>query len=335
MTASLEETDVETIAVPARACILGVVLGLSAAAHADDKPAERPVYGIDRPGIKLGSTGARTDAQANWLLPPESSLASGFGPQRSASFVFQAADNINFYGTRRQGFDVPSLNAYPARFSRETPGLDYWLRPRNYGEAEVGFKARLSRDVVASVAAFRSESEDEFGSRIGPAGQYTGRSRRDGLELAVGGRWSNGFGASLSYALARNYYTDSYCGSACAYLTRTGQHGRSAGTPEQVLFGELSWRHPRLGLVTALEAKYVGRLGADDIHSDRTASYFVANARLGLEQQAGRWRFQEFARVDNLLNRSYAVPAGLEGFRVFDPAAGRSYSIGISAGYSW
>lgn len=321
-----------TIASSARILIVFSLLataGGPAAMAEETKSGARPTFGVDDGSPRPT---ARTDEGSDALLSPGLKMSPASGQQRSAGFVYKPSASLSFYGVRASGFGVASATASTSRFGRDNPTLDYWLRPRAYGEAEVGFKAKLSNGLVASVAAFRSDSEEEFGSRLGPAAQYTGRTRRDGVELGLGGRWGNGFAATVNYALVRNTFSDAYCGAACASFTRGVGAPRSA--PEQVLSGELSWRYPRFGLVTALEAKYVGR--GEDFVSDRTTAYFVANARLGLEQQAGRWRIQEFARVDNLTGRSLFNPTtGDSGFRLFDPAANRNYSIGISAGYTW
>jgi iron complex outermembrane receptor protein len=290
--------------------------------------ADRATYASEQDGaLNKLNTGAPAES--------DDGAAKYTGIERSFGFIYRATDNLNLYGLRRKAFEAPALSTYPQRAGRDNPGLDFWLRPRSVGDTEVGLKARVMNGMMASFSLYRSDSEEEFGSRFGPAGQYVGRTRREGLELALDSKWSNGFGAMVSYSLSRDSYSDSYCGAVCVSYARTGTFGRTAAS-DQVLYGEVSWRYPRFGLVTALEAKYVGRGYNDDLNSDHTAAYFVANARLGLEQQAGRWRLQEFARVDNISGRTYyGLSTNDTGLRLIDPSAPRNYSIGISAGYSW
>ena len=51
------------------------------------------------------------------------------------------------------------------------------------------------------------------------------------------------------------------------------------------------------------------------------------------EQRRGKWRFSEFARLDNLTNRNYvgSVIVNKTNFRYFEPAPRRSKSIGVQA----
>jgi iron complex outermembrane receptor protein len=55
------------------------------------------------------------------------------------------------------------------------------------------------------------------------------------------------------------------------------------------------------------------------------AGYWVWNLRAGLEQETGSWRFREFARLDNLANRSYvgSVIVNESNARYFEAAPGR------------
>jgi iron complex outermembrane receptor protein len=322
---------VYTVTIPVRVYILGLLFALAALeCRAQEKiPVDKATYVAGQDNAALGKFNLSDWSNADDGTVRYTGIERGFG------FVYRASDNVNLYGLRRLAFESPALSPLPQRAGRGNPGLDFWLRPRGVGDSEVGLKAKIGKNLTASVSAFRSDSDEGFGSRMGPAGLYLGQTRRDGIEFALDNRWSNGVGAFLSYSLSRNSYSDAYCGSVCLNLARSGTDGR-VSTSDQILYGELSWRYPRFGLVTALEAKYVGRGYADDLNSDRTAAYFVANARLGLEQQAGRWRLQEFARIDNIGGRTYfGLSSNDTGLRSTDPAAPRNYSIGISAGYSW
>jgi iron complex outermembrane recepter protein len=327
---------VNTATKPVRVCVLGSLLLLAGVeCQAQNKaaaPADTATYAAEQGSASLAKFNLGSSVET---VNTEDGSARYTGIERGFGFVYSPSDNVNAYGLRRRAFEAPALSTFPQRAGRDNPGLDFWLRPRSVGDTEIGLKARIGKSLTANVAAFRSDNDEEFGSRIGPAGLYTGRTRREGIEFSVDNRWSNGVSALLSYSLSRSSYSDTLCGNVCVSLARSGTYGRTYA-PDQIVYGELSWRYPRFGLVTAVEAKYVGRGYTDGLNSDQTAAYFVANARLGLEQQAGRWRLQEFARVDNLSGRSYfGLSTNDTGLRLVDPAATRNYSIGISAGYSW
>jgi iron complex outermembrane receptor protein len=53
----------------------------------------------------------------------------------------------------------------------------------------------------------------------------------------------------------------------------------------------------------------------------------------GLEQRRNRWRFSEFARVDNVGDRNYSgsVIVNETSFRYFEPSPRRNMSVGLQA----
>ncbi len=57
---------------------------------------------------------------------------------------------------------------------------------------------------------------------------------------------------------------------------------------------------------------------------------------IGFAQQSGRWRFREFARLNNLGNVNYvgSVIVGDTNGRYFEPAASRNFIVGISVDVS-
>ncbi len=59
----------------------------------------------------------------------------------------------------------------------------------------------------------------------------------------------------------------------------------------------------------------------------------MTNLAVGLTQRGGRWRFQEYVRVDNLTNRRYAgsVVVNDANLRFYEPAPGRNYTAGLQA----
>ena len=66
---------------------------------------------------------------------------------------------------------------------------------------------------------------------------------------------------------------------------------------------------------------------------DAAAGYWVANLRAGFEQQSKRWRFSEYARLDNLANRNYvgSVIVNESNSRFFEAAPGRTAYIMFNA----
>ena len=66
-------------------------------------------------------------------------------------------------------------------------------------------------------------------------------------------------------------------------------------------------------------------------------TYAVANLRIAFQQKLGAWTLREFVRVDNLTDRQYigSVIVNEGNSRFFEPAPGRTWLAGITAGYAF
>ena len=55
----------------------------------------------------------------------------------------------------------------------------------------------------------------------------------------------------------------------------------------------------------------------------------MTNLRFGFVQRSSRWQFTEYARVDNLTNRSYvgSVIVNETNSRFFEPEPGRTFDL--------
>ena len=71
----------------------------------------------------------------------------------------------------------------------------------------------------------------------------------------------------------------------------------------------------------------------DDCNIAAADASNLTNFAAGFTQLAGKWRFSEYFRVDNLANRHYAGSAVVNDakLRFYEPAPGRSYVIGAQA----
>ena len=110
---------------------------------------------------------------------------------------------------------------------------------------------------------------------------------------------------------------------------------RIPGIPRASLFAEIAYRHRPWALETALEVRHVGKVAVDDRNTDNAAAVTTANLRVSFKQTAGRWSLGQFVRVDNLTGRRYpgSVIVNEANSRFFEPAPGRTWLAGVSAGY--
>ena len=72
------------------------------------------------------------------------------------------------------------------------------------------------------------------------------------------------------------------------------------------MYGELAWKDESGRLGAALETIANGKVYAEDTNTEHPApGYTVVNLRLQARQEAERWRFKEFLRLNNVFDRSY------------------------------
>lgn len=229
-------------------------------------------------------------------------------------------EGLRFYGAYGQGFMLPASGSWPDSLAGS--GLSIGEASRRDDAVEFGLRTPLTANVSASLSLFRATPS------------AAGVPQHDGLAVAIDGAWRNGIGARFAYTTGRALTSREGCVVLCSAGDTALALAPSSAAPEQSVYGELSWRHPRLGFRAGVEARYLTRRYSDEFSSANTAAYFNANAHVGIEQKFGAWRIQEYARIDNLTNRSYNGADGAYP-RPFDFAGERSYLIGIRAGYSW
>jgi len=103
--------------------------------------------------------------------------------------------------------------------------------------------------------------------------------------------------------------------------------------PMNALYGGLTWTYAPLGFTAIAEAQGRSHIYANDLNSAVAAGYWVEDLRIGFEQRSRRWRFSEFASVDNLANRAYvgSVIVNESNSRFFEAAPGRTAYIMFNA----
>jgi iron complex outermembrane receptor protein len=268
-----------------------------------------------------------------------------------AGITYRASSAVNLYGSYGKGFETPTLNDLAYRsVDGSLPGLNFGLKPARSNNFEVGIKA-ASEHVQANLAAFYIKTEDELAVLQNSGGrtvdQNIGETNRRGMELGVDANWAGGFSARVAYTYIRAVVGQAYasCVAApCNPLTNlagplpANYKTVAAGSylpavPKNALYAGLTWSYAPLGFSTTLETQGRARIYADDRNSDAASGYWVANVRAGFEQETRRWRFSEFARIDNLADRTYvgSVIVDETNFRFFEPAPGRTAYIMFNA----
>ena len=270
-----------------------------------------------------------------------------------AGVTYRVSSAINAYASYGKGFETPTLNDLAYRsVDGSLPGLNLGLKPARSNNYETGIKAG-NEFVHANLAAFYIKTVDELAVLQNSNGrtvdQNIGETTRRGLELALNAKWRGGFAAQLAYTYIKAVVAQSYftCVAApCNPLTnQTGQPPPNylpvnAGNflpavARNSLYLGVSWNYAPLGFSTTLETLGRSKIYADDRNTDAAAGYWVANLRAGFAQETKQWRFSEFARLDNLVNRAYvgSVIVNETNSRFFEPAPGRTAYVMFNAAW--
>jgi len=268
-----------------------------------------------------------------------------------AGVTFRAASAVNMYGSYGKGFETPTLNDLAYRSTNGSlPGLNLALKPARSDNFEVGVKAGGGQ-VRADLAVFYVKTKDELAVLANSSGrtvnQNIGETTRRGAELGVDALWGGGFSARVAYTYIRAVVAQAYytcVGAPCRppatltgplpanyVLVAAGDH--LPAVPMNALYAGLTWEYAPWGFRSTVEAQSRSRIYTDDRNSDAAAGYWVANLRAGFEQESKRWRFSEYARLDNLANRDYvgSVIVNESNSRFFEAAPGRTAYIMFNA----
>lgn len=268
-----------------------------------------------------------------------------------AGVTYRATDAVNIYGSYGKGFETPTLNDLAYRsVDGSLPGLNLGLKPARSDNYETGIKAGNDR-VRADLAAFYIKTRDELAVLQNSAGravdQNIGETTRRGLELDTEANFAGGFSGRLAYTYIRAVVQQPYftCVTTPCNPLAPGPPPPSyqlvpAGSylpalARNALYAGVTWRYAPLGFSTTLETVGRSRIYVNDRNSDAADGYWVVNLRAGFEQDTAHWRFSEFARLDNLADRTYVgtVIVNETNSRFFEPAPGRTAFIMFNAAW--
>jgi iron complex outermembrane receptor protein len=266
--------------------------------------------------------------------------------------TFRASPAVNLYASYGKGFETPTLNDLAYRsVDGSLPGLNLGLKPARSDNYEVGIKAGTG-PVRADLAAFYIKTEDELAILQNSGGrtvsQNIGETNRRGMELSVDASWAGGFTGRLAYTYIRAVVGQAYATCIAAPCNPLANPGGplpanyktvAAGSylpavPMNSLYVGVTWTYAPLGFSATLETQARAQIYADDRNSQAAAGFWVTNLRAGFEQETRHWRFNEFARLDNLADRAYvgSVIVNETNSRFFEAAPGRTAYIMFNAG---
>ena len=250
---------------------------------------------------------------------------------------------FNLYANYGRGFETPTFieAAYNSVNSGATPNLN--LKASKSENYEIGAKAYLNDDNLATISFFKIDTDDEIVLRETNAANRSvygnaKQTKRKGVELSLNSQFDHNISTYISYSFLDAEFDSTYSYTPSSGVARTVESGNKIpGTYRNQAYGEVAWKYPSAGFFTAIEGRYNSKIYVDDINSDSASSYTIFNLRAGLEQKLSHWSFKEYVRIENMLDREYigSVRVNDANFRFFEPSAGRNYLIGINAQYKF
>ena len=273
------------------------------------------------PAVTL-TAGARLDRVSfdyNDQLFPSNDNAKGFHKASLRMGVnYRLLPQTNIYGSYSQAFLAPTVTdlfAYPAFGSNPD------LNPTLADDWELGLRAGLRDSLAFQLSYYRIEVRDEivyvFDYFWGGRNENLGRSRREGMELSVEGRFTPDWKGFIHYT-----FTEATC--------RSGEHvgGLIPMVPKNRL---------NIGMSADLRGKwwlsmntlFVGEqfLFGDEANvQSPLESYLLLDGRVSYS--TGPW--EAFLMVRNLLNREFNIRGiFIGGSSYFTPAPGLTFYMGL------
>lgn len=266
--------------------------------------------------------------------PDDSGRLSYESTQPVLGVLFEATPNVNVFAAAGRAFETPTFAELAYR-PDGSPGLNFDIDAAISTNYETGVKALLGEAGRLTATLFRSDTKDDIVTGPSPfPGRNTfvnaAETRREGAELALQYVLRGGFDFGVAYTYTRARFEE-FVNFAGTDLS--GQ--RLPGVPEHSFYADANWEHAPSGFSTGIEARMTGKVYVDDENSDFAESYTLLNWHAGLRRELGDWMLNGFVRVDNITDEDYvgSVIVNGAGDRFFEPAPGRTFYIGLTAGF--
>lgn len=260
-----------------------------------------------------------------------------------AGIIFKATDTLNFYANAGESFETPTFVEAAYRSTAAGGGLNTDLKAATSRQYEIGAKWMAGDSTIINAALFRIDTDDEIvvQESLGGRTVYTNakESERKGFELSIDSQFAHGLSAYLAYTYLDAEFTKDFL---------SGGNNVEAGTDipgvyKHTLFGELAWKHEPSGFSTALEARAFSDSHVSftplsaGLPIEKADGYAIASWRAGLNQNIGKWKFNEFLRVENIFDKEYvgSIRVGDSNGNYYEAAPTRNWLLGLNASYQF
>lgn len=277
--------------------------------------------------------------------------------------VFKLTDTLNIYANAGKSFETPTF--VEMAYKSSGSGLNLDLKPAKSRQYEIGAKWMIANSTLLNAAIFNIDTDDEIVVLQQAGGrtvyQNVKSSERKGFELSLDSRLSHGFSTYLAYSYLDAEFTSDFIscrpfsggqtacdpsapasfpppapGNSGGELIKSGSE--IPGTYRHTLFGELAWKHQPSGFSTAIEVKANSRtFVAFKREYGQADGYATASWRGGFAQNTGNWKFSEFARIENFLDKNYVGSVRVADLNssYYESAPGATWLLGLNAAYKF
>ncbi len=250
--------------------------------------------------------------------------------------MFRPMESLHLYASVGDGFETPTFNEMSYR-SDGQPGLAFYLLPATSDEYEVGAKWRPDGGLQVDVALFRASTTNDLAvaRNLGGRSSYNNipGSRRQGFEAAMRLPVADDWQLEANYTLLAATFTKDFltggpppCSSAnVPVLAGTRMPGVARHQ------GQLQLKWSPGPWSAALELNGSSNVTVNDRASEQAPGYGVWNAEIGRNWELGDSTLRGFARVDNLLDKSYvgSVIVNEGNSRFYEAATDRTATVGL------
>lgn len=276
---------------------------------------------------------------------PDSSGSLGYS-NTSPVFgaTFKVTPTLNLYANYGEGFETPTFIEMTYVGNPTTgAGPNLTLQPSTSKNYEVGAKAFVGDNTRVNLALFKVDTKKEIvvdqGQGTTASFKNAGDTERHGLELSIDSVLPYNFGVYAAYTLMNAEFKDGFCSGStatpCPTANKVIAGNKIPGAYTSNTYAEVSWKHPSSGFSAALEGVYFTDVFTNDINTIQAKSYAIFNIRGGFIQNLGNWKLNEFARIDNLTDRTYVSSVRINNNSAYDPGAPRNWTMGLNASYKF
>ncbi|WP_319615299.1 TonB-dependent receptor family protein [Acidiphilium acidophilum] len=241
-----------------------------------------------------------------------------------AGVTYHLTPTTNLFADYGEGFETPTLDQL-AYLPNGEAGFNSALVPTTSENYEAGIKSLLGSRTYLTLAGFHIHTSNQIVVSSSTDGRTAyaneGQTDRNGVDASIDSFLPHHIELYGAYSLLKAVFTNSPV--AGKFLP---------GVPAQRIYGEFDWHDPASGFYTSLNGQWQTRMYVDNANSAYAAGYFTAGIAGGFRQTLGKFAFNEFARVNNILNRTYvgAVVIAASNGEYYEPSPGRNFIIGMT-----